>query len=138
MARPEKPIDWNLVEELIDAQCVGTEIAAYFNVCSETFYDRFVKEFGTNFTNYSRHRSQCGKAAIKLAQYQKATNDNHPGNTQLLLWLGKVVCGQKEPDTNSSYPAEMVDQIRQLMNQISSEQSARKTEDNSNNADNKS
>lgn len=96
MARPEKPIDWNVVDKMIEAQCSGKEIAGYFNICDETFYERFKKEHDVYFSSYLGTKSQCGKGLLKLAQYNKALNASAAGNTQMLIWLGKNILGQKE------------------------------------------
>ena len=50
MSRPEKPIDWDLVDELLMVGCLGTEIAPHFNLHPETFYDRVLANYGIGFT----------------------------------------------------------------------------------------
>lgn len=132
MARPEKPIDWELVEEMIDAQCNGVEIAAYFNVIPQTFYYKFKDHYETDFSSYSPFRSQCGKGAIKLAQYRKALNEDAQGSTQLLIWLGKVMLGQKESDHVASVDEQASINMKALLDQLAEAQARAKACTNSN------
>lgn len=95
--RPEKPINWELVDRMIEAQCTGVEIAGACGMHWDTFFTRFRKHHGISFTDYSTQKAQSGLGIIKLAQYQKAINNSAKGNVQMLIYLGKVLLGQKEP-----------------------------------------
>lgn len=95
--RPQKPIDWDMVDQLLMAGCSGTEVAANFNIHRDTLYDRVVKEFGISFTEYSAKYEEKGKSLIKLKQFEKALEKD---NT-LLIWLGKQRLSQREPDSKS-------------------------------------
>lgn len=92
MSRPEKHIDWSMVDKLLQAHCPGTEIAASFDMHPETFYDRVKKEFGTGFTEYSQQKKKKGKNNLRLAQLKNALE----GNTSMQVWLGKNWLGQKD------------------------------------------
>lgn len=92
MARPPKPINWDLVEKFIEEDCNGVEIASYFNVIPETFYERFQKEYEESFTSFSSKKTPSGRALIKHAQFQAAMK----GNPQMLVLLGKLRLGQKD------------------------------------------
>ena len=92
MSRPEKSIDWSMVDKLLQAHCTGTEIAASFDMHPETFYDRIKKEFGIGLTEYSLQKNKKGKNNLRLAQFKNALN----GNTSMQIWLGKNWLGQKD------------------------------------------
>lgn len=95
--RPEKPINWDLVDRMIEAQCTGVEIAGSCGIYPKTFYIRFRAHHGISFDAYRTNKAQSGLGIIKLAQYQKAINNSSKGNVQMLIYLGKVLLGQKEP-----------------------------------------
>lgn len=132
MARPEKTIDWNKVDRMIEAQCPAKEIAPAVNLHLDTFYDKFKDHHGMNFADYAGQKSPYGLGLLRLAQFQKAIK----GNTQLLLWLGKVLLGQREPDAERNQ--EQFDKFDNMMQSIMNGQSARNIEDISNNAETKS
>ena len=124
MARPEKPIDWDMVDRLLEAQCNGKEIAAYFNVSPETFYERVVKKHEEGFSSYSHRFSSKGLALLKLAQFNKAVGKLNP---TMLMWLGKQYLNQTEsPDKGVNETT--LDQFDSLMGLLQSLQSDRKIE----------
>lgn len=83
--RPEKPIDWEYVDVLLEAGCTGSEIASVFNIHAETFYDRVKDKYGMLYTNYAGIVRQRGDTLLRKAQYEKALDKD---NT-MLIWLGK-------------------------------------------------
>lgn len=102
MSRPEKPIDWERVDELLECGCLGTEIAAHYNMNHHTFYDRVYKKYNMTFTEYSSEKKFKGDSLIRESQFKKAIKklDN-----TMLIWLGKQRLGQKEHyDDNQSTP----------------------------------
>lgn len=100
MSRPPKPINWDIVEKRIEAGNSAKTIAKAFNIDITNFYDRFLKEFGVNFTHYANQVPEMRDNNIEYTQYMKALS----GNVQMLIWLGKVWCGQKEPNILSATP----------------------------------
>lgn len=92
MSRPEKIIDWELVDTLLIAGCLGTEIAANFDMHPNTFYDRVVQKYNMSFTQYSQEKRSVGDYLIRKAQFDKALEKD---NT-MMIWLGKQRLGQKE------------------------------------------
>lgn len=97
MSRPLKPIDWKIVDKMLEAQCLGTEIAARFGLHPNTFYDRVLAEKGVGFTEYSTQKKDYGKANVRIAQYKSALE----GNTSMQVWWGKNYLGQKDQPTNT-------------------------------------
>ncbi len=98
MARPEKPINWDVVDKLIEAGCNCTEIAAKFRVNRDTFYNRFKKEYGCSFQDYYTDAEAVGKAEIKAMLQLKAINNSAPGNVTLLMFLARCRLGMREPE----------------------------------------
>lgn len=92
MPRPKKEIDWKKVDELLEAQCHGTEIAAYFGIHEDTLYKRVQDKYSMGFSAYSQQKKARGKAALKLAQWENAKD----GNTPMQIWLGKNHLDQKD------------------------------------------
>ena len=93
MARPKKEIDWKIVDELLEADCEGTEIAAYLGMCPDTLYDRCKLEHKTNFSEYLQQKKAKGNSLLKKTQFDAATVDKDRG---MLIWLGKQRLGQKD------------------------------------------
>lgn len=83
--RPLKKIDWEKVDKMLEAGCLGTEIAGYFNMHSDTFYDRLRIEKGVGFSEYRDRKHQKRNSLLRMKQFQQAMT----GNTSLLIWLGK-------------------------------------------------
>lgn len=98
MARPEKPIDWKKVEEMLMANCHGTEISAYYDMHPDTFYRRVEEEYGMGFTAFSAEKKRKGDILLRQAQYSKAIK----GDNTMLIWLGKLRLDQKDPEHTPS------------------------------------
>lgn len=92
MVRPEKPIDWKRVDELLEAGCHGTEICPHFDLSPERFYERVQARYGVSFTIYSQEKKQKGDSILREKQFKKAIN----GDNMMLIWLGKNRLGQRD------------------------------------------
>ena len=104
MSRPEKPIDWSIVDKLLQAHTPGTEISASFDMHPETFYDRVQKEFGIGFTEYCAKKRKKGKNNLRLAQLKNALE----GNTTIQIWLGKNWLAQRdEPKEDKEFDGQL-------------------------------
>jgi hypothetical protein len=116
MCRTEKHIDWDRVDELLEHSCLGTEIAAYFDMHPNTFYDRVLNKFNITFTEYSSKKKQKGNALIREAQFKKAVKklDN-----TMLIWLGKQRLGQRETPTDIGLSEDTIKPLLAVMAQIS-------------------
>ncbi len=111
--RPPKPINWEVVERRIEAGNSAATIANSFNINISNFYDRFLKQFGVSFATFAQKAPETRDNNIEYTQYMKALS----GNVQMLTWLGKVWCGQREPDMLSATPAnqEDIDKSQRIM-----------------------
>lgn len=94
MSRPEKPIDWKRVDQLLMAGCNGTEIAANFDMHHDTFYRKVEEKHNVSFTAYSYEKRSEGDSLLRKAQFDKALKQD---NT-MMIWLGKQRLEQREPD----------------------------------------
>jgi hypothetical protein len=92
--RPEKPIDWDRVEQLCRAGCSGPEIAPYFDMHFDTLYRKVKSEYGMTFTEYSAFKRAQGDSQLKEKQFLKALE----GDNTLLIWLGKCRLKQRDFD----------------------------------------
>ncbi|HEY1646089.1 MAG TPA: hypothetical protein VGF75_07065 [Candidatus Saccharimonadales bacterium] len=118
--RPLKPIDWDFVDERLEAGCLGTEIAPHFDMHPNTFYERTLLEKGVSFTEYSLQKKSKGESNLRYLQYKRALGETDRGDNTLLIWLGKNRLGQKEshdiivsPETAKSF-ASVMDQLGEL------------------------
>lgn len=129
MPRPEKLIDWQRVDELLEAGCLGTEIASFFGMHPNTFYDRVVAKYNMSFTDYSSQKRATGEALIREAQYKKAIKklDN-----SMLIWLGKQRLGQREDNSEKREPEEILQPFLEIMAQLKELQSQRKSAETNN------
>lgn len=89
MSRPEKPVDWNKVDQYLIGGMTGVEIAAFFDLNPETFYDKVKEKYKVGFTEYCRSKRSKGDGLLKVKSFEKAMNGD---NTQLTLNL-KNRCG---------------------------------------------
>lgn len=97
MARPEKQIDWNKVDQLLMAGCTGTQICPHFDMHSDTFYLKVKEKYNMGFTEYSRLKKDQGDSLLHAKQFEKAMK----GDNSMLIWLGKVRLGQREMDVTA-------------------------------------
>lgn len=102
--RPEKPIDWDLVDKFLEAGCNGIQIASHFKMHYNTFYDRVNEKYHMTFSEYAAQNAPTGEAHLLLSQHQKALNGQSKGNAQMLIWMGKVRLGQREPEPIKEKP----------------------------------
>lgn len=102
MSRPEKNIDWHKVDQLLLADCMGTEIAPHFDMHPETFYRRVEEKYGMGFTQYCAEKKKSGDSILRAKQYEHALK----GNITMLIFLGKVRLKQREEDTKEIAPNE--------------------------------
>jgi hypothetical protein len=126
MTRPEIPINWDKVDELLMAGCPGTEVASFFGMHEETFYDRVAKKYGVAFSEYKAKKAATGEALLRMQQYTKAMGLTAKGDNTLLIFLGKVRLGQRENANEKMAPAEVLAAFSDLMKQLDAAQSLSK------------
>lgn len=94
MGRPKANIDWHKVDNLLKAQCDGTEIAAMLGLkCADTLYRHVKETFKMDFVAYSQQKRAEGRTLLKVAQFDKALTEK---SQTMQIWLGKQYLGQKD------------------------------------------
>ena len=122
MVRPLKEINWEIVLKRMEAGNNAKTIAKRLNIDLDTFYRRFKQEFKCSYTDYAVGATECGTDDILFTQHMKAL----AGNVQLLMFLGKVKCGQKEPEISittapNDVQIQMSHRIMELQHQLAEE-----------------
>lgn len=114
MTRPEKPIDWKKVDQLLMAGCSGTEIAPHFDMHVETFYYKVKEKYNLGFTGYCAIKRDQGDSLLRAKQFEKAMS----GDNTLLIWLGKTRLKQREYDITDNPPLDdKIDKENQEMSE---------------------
>ncbi len=126
MCRTPIPVDWTRVDELLEAGCLGTEIAAYYAMHPHTFYDKVANKYKMTFTEYLQQKRSKGNSILREAQYKKAVKklDN-----SMLIWLGKQRLDQKENVNEMHVSDEIVKPFLAVMQQLAGLQADRKTKE---------
>ena|SRR5271155_3444758 len=119
MGKHKKQIKWELVEMYLKTGCSQTKIAESLFIDRDTLRDRVKEKYGMEYSAFSAGLRSEGEILIEAQQFQKAMKGYWPA----LLWLGKVRCGQKEPETAMALAANQtqIDQshlIMQLQHEI--------------------
>ncbi|MCF6270986.1 MAG: hypothetical protein L3J41_14835 [Melioribacteraceae bacterium] len=84
MARPKKEVDINLIEELAGLNCSFEEISHIMGVSVRTLH----RSYGTVI----KKGVETAKTSLKRKQFEVAMK----GNPTMLIWLGKIILGQKD------------------------------------------
>ena len=100
MANKAKPLDWAKIELFLKAGAKQNKIAESLGIHSETLRNQVKAHYGEDYADVCASFRTTGEILIEVAQFQKALK----GNVQMLIWLGKIRCGQTEPEVISSIP----------------------------------
>lgn len=104
--RPQIPIDWNMVDKYLEADCNGVEISGVIGCSPDTLYDRCHQEKGVSFTAYSAQKRSKGDALLRAKQFTEAMK----GDRGMLVWLGKNRLGQKdEPNKKEEFNGKLME-----------------------------
>ncbi len=128
--RPQKAIDWDMVDDLLIAGCMGTEIAPHFDMHYQTFYDRVCLEKGMGFTEYSQQKKEQGNSILRKVQFKKASE----GDNTLLIWLGKNRLKQKETESDQHFNPEDLSKFIEFMKSLGEHQNGKSAADNDHSA----
>jgi hypothetical protein len=123
MARPPKPINWEIVKSMVVSGMKAVNIASWFDIDVSNFYDRFFEEFGCHYTTYASKFKQNNRKVedILWMQYSQAMK----GNTRMLERLGIEDCGQgqqkeaiKSPNQENIDKDQLIYQLQNKINQL--------------------
>jgi hypothetical protein len=88
--RPPAVIDLMTVERAASIGCPVEDIAALLGIGRRTLYDHIERD-PEIAAAIDRGRG-VGRATVRRMQWDKAQT----GDTAMLIWLGKVMCGQRD------------------------------------------
>lgn len=118
--RPEKPIDWIKVDDLLEAGCNATQIAPHFNIHPDTLCNRVRERYDMLFSDYLALKVAKGDSDLLNAQHVKARS----GDNTMMVWMGKQRLKQRENPTESTVSKEIVDSFSAVMDQMTKMQKA--------------
>lgn len=136
----EIPIDWDIVEKLVQAQNTARYIASYFGMHEDTFHYRWNKLNKVCFSEYSASLRCKGQLNLRTKRYDMALK----GNVKMLsevcsLYLDEDKEKRKSDGGDDDALKKAYEAIDILMKQISEIQSRNlKNDDNQSIKDNKS
>ena len=90
---PRVKIDWKIVDRLLEADCEGTEIAAYLGISPDSLYRRCQLEKKMGFALYLQEKKAKGNMLLKTTQFESAVKDK---NIAMQIWLGKQRLDQRD------------------------------------------
>ena len=90
VGRPPLELDWELIDEHLEAGCSGISIARTLKIHADTLYDAIQRKYNMNFTDYSCKFHTVGDDLLKKTQFDKAIGRTKKGDTTLLLHLGRT------------------------------------------------
>ena len=85
-------INWDLVDELLEAGCDGTEIAAHIGIHFNTLSLKCKKEKKSEFCDYKAQKRAKGDSILKKRQFDSACD----GSVPMQIWLGKQRLNQSD------------------------------------------
>jgi hypothetical protein len=88
--RPPAVIDLLAVERCASVGCPNDDIAAILGICRATFYNHM--ESNPEISEAIERGRGNGRGSVRRMQFEKAMG----GSDTMLIWLGKVLCGQKD------------------------------------------
>ena len=100
MSPKPKELDWDKINLYLKAGSSQKKIAESLMIHPDTLRDRIKEKYGVEYSTYSSSLHSAGELLIEAKQLQKALE----GNITMLVWLGKVKLGQREPDLISAIP----------------------------------
>ncbi|GEM_PF-2280449 len=83
---------WDRIDKMLEAGCLGVEIAASFGMSKEYFYKLMKIKYRENFNDTRNEKKYKGDAQLRIRQYDLAMK----GDRQMLTILGKDRLSQVE------------------------------------------
>lgn len=83
---------WDRIDKMLEAGCLGVEIAASFGMSKEYFYKLMKIKYRENFNDTRNDKKYKGDAQLRIRQYDLAMK----GDRQMLTILGKDRLSQIE------------------------------------------
>lgn len=109
--RKEKPINFEILEQLVMAQNSKDEIASFFDMSDRSLEKKISKHYGITWIEFARILRNKGNLSIRTKQFKEALKGN---NRMLELW-GKLYLGQNEVYQEKPRNDDLNDLKHQLM-----------------------
>lgn len=93
--------DWEKIELYMKSGAKPWKIAKSFHLSNAEFRKQIEIKYKKPCDEVLNGYDSLGEMLLEATQFQKALS----GNVTMLIWLGKVRCGQKEPELLSIIPA---------------------------------
>jgi hypothetical protein len=106
--RPDKPIDWNMFEQLCGLQCTQDEMAGFLHVCGPTLSTRVAEHYGEDYLTVYKRFTSSGKCSLRRNQFVMSKK-----SASMAIWLGKQWLGQKDMSKE-----EMHDMVKEIKDAI--------------------
>ena len=90
MARPPRPVDLKLVEDLARIQCTDAEMAAVLGFSVDGWRKRVRRS--QELVDLIEKGRENGRSSLRRIQWKSALG----GNTTMQIWLGKQYLGQRD------------------------------------------
>ena len=90
MARPQRPVDLKLVEDLARIQCTDAEMASILGFSVDGWRKRVRRS--KELVDLIEKGKEAGRSSLRRLQWKSATN----GNIAMQIWLGKQYLGQRD------------------------------------------
>ena len=109
----KKEINWDMVELYVKSHNSQAKIAECLCIHPNTLSDRVKEKYGVDYSTFSTALRSEGSILINAKQFDKAMKGYWPA----LLWLGKIINGQKEPEPTMALAANQaqLDQSHKIM-----------------------
>jgi hypothetical protein len=88
--RPPAVIDLLTVERAASIGCTVEDIAALLGLSRKTIYNHMEQD--PELAEAMDRGRGMGRASLRRMQWEKAST----GDTSMLIWLGKILCGQRD------------------------------------------
>ena len=104
MSRPKTVIDWQLVDDLLMAQCTGVEVAECLGVHPDTLYRACERDHKLGFAAYSQQKRARGTAYAKRVFFQQCWQSERSHVAAQIFWLKNYAGMSDKHDLSLSQP----------------------------------
>lgn len=118
MARPRKPIDYALVQDLAGIMCTDEEIATLVGLERESLSRR--KKVDRELRHALEKGRETGKESLRRAQYKAALS----GNATMLIWLGKQHLQQRDQPPDAEAGERTMNAVTKLLDRLDADGAA--------------
>lgn len=126
---PEKPINWEMFEQLCSIQCTQSEMSSFLKVHPNTLSDRVKQNYGEDYSTVYKKYSESGRCSLRRNQFVLSKK-----NTAMAIWLGKQWLGQKDHDEKNNLPPNdsilslLIGEVKTLKDKINASEPKANTE----------